>query len=101
MTRDDGLLLYSYSVGIRSSRQIERACRVIVAFKVITAMQVPDHSTIAAFRRRHETAIGELFVSVLALCNEAGPVSVGRSRSMGRGCEPAPPGTGTVGRSRS
>jgi hypothetical protein len=48
-----------------------------VAFRVITAMQIPDHSTIAEFRRRHEQAIGELFVSVLALCGEAGLVSVG------------------------
>lgn len=71
------LLLYSYSVGLRSSRQVERACRGDVAFKVITAMQVPDHSTIAEFRRRHEAAIGELFVSVLGLCGEAGLVQVG------------------------
>jgi Transposase DDE domain len=48
-----------------------------VAFKVITAMQVPDHSTVAEFRRRHEAAIGELFVSVLGLCGEAGLVRVG------------------------
>lgn len=40
-------------------------------------MQLPDHSTIAEFRRRHETALGELFVQVLALCREAGLVSVG------------------------
>jgi hypothetical protein len=48
-----------------------------VAFKVITAMEVPDHSTITEFRRRHATALGELFVSVLALCREAGLVRVG------------------------
>ena len=72
-----GLLLYSYAVGLRSSRQVERACRGDVAFKVITAMAVPDHSTVAEFRRRHETAIGELFVSVLSLCGEAGLVQVG------------------------
>ena len=71
------LLLYSYSVGLRSSRQVERACRGDVAFKVITAMQAPDHSTIAEFRRRHEAAIGELFTSVLGLCREAGLVRVG------------------------
>jgi transposase len=71
------LLLYSYSVGNRSSRGIERACRVDVAYKVITAMAAPDHSTIAEFRRRHETALGELFVDVLRLCREAGLVSVG------------------------
>ena len=71
------LLLYAYCVGVRSSRQIERACRGDVAFKVITAMEVPDHSTIAEFRRRHQDAISELFVGVLALCAEAGLVGLG------------------------
>lgn len=71
------LLLYSYSLGNTSSRGIERACRVDVAYKVITALRVPDHSTIAEFRRRHEAALGEVFVGVLALCAEAGLVSVG------------------------
>lgn len=42
-----GLSFYAYCVGIRSSRQIERACGGDVAFKVITAMEVPDHSTVA------------------------------------------------------
>jgi transposase len=72
-----GLLLYSYARGNRSSRGIERACQEDVTYKVITAMRVPDHSTIAEFRRRHEVAISELFVEVLALCEEAGLVSVG------------------------
>ena len=71
------LLLYAYCVGVRSSRGIENACRDDVAFRVITAMQVPDHSTVAEFRRRHQTAVGELFVEVLALCQEAGLVTVG------------------------
>ena len=71
------LLLYSYSLGNLSSRGIEKACRVDVAYKVITAMAVPDHSTIAEFRRRHELALGEVFVQVLGLCREAGLVSVG------------------------
>ena len=44
---------------------------------MITATEVPDHSTVAEFRRRHETAIGELFSAVLALCGEAGLVRVG------------------------
>lgn len=71
------LLLYAYCVGVRSSRGIENACRDDVAFRVMCAMQVPDHSTIAEFRRRHELAVGELFVEVLALCREAGLVKVG------------------------
>jgi hypothetical protein len=48
-----------------------------VAFKVITGMRTPDHSTIAEFRRRHEVDIAELFDDVLGLCREAGLVSVG------------------------
>jgi Transposase domain (DUF772)/Transposase DDE domain len=71
------LLLYAYARGNRSSRGIERACREDVTYKLITAMRVPDHSTIAEFRRRHEQALGELFASVLALCREAGLVEVG------------------------
>ena len=71
------LLLYSYARGNRSSRGIERECREDVVYKLITAMRVPDHSTIAEFRRRHEQALGELFTSVLALCDEAGLVEVG------------------------
>jgi transposase len=71
------LLLYAYARGNRSSRQIERACWEDVAYKVICSMRVPDHSTIAEFRRRHETEIAELFDDVLGLCREAGLVSVG------------------------
>ena len=71
------LLLYAYARGNRSSRGIERACWEDVAFKVITGMRTPDHSTIAEFRRRHETEIAELFDEVLGLCREAGLVSVG------------------------
>jgi transposase len=71
------LLLYAYARGCRSSRMIERACWEDVAFKVITGMRCPDHSTIAEFRRRHETEIAGLFDDVLGLCREAGLVSVG------------------------
>ncbi len=71
------LLLYAYARGNRSSRGIERACQEDVAFKVITSLRTPDHSTIAEFRRRHEAEIAELFDDVLGLCREAGLVSVG------------------------
>jgi transposase len=71
------LLVYAYSIGVRSARGIERRCREDVAFRVITANQVPDHATIARFRARHEQAIGELFNGVLELCAEAGLVRVG------------------------
>src|SRR5215211_1587532 len=71
------LLLYCWSRGTRSSRRIERACVEDVACRVIAAHQRPDHATIARFIERHETALGDLFGAVLALCAEAGLASVG------------------------
>jgi transposase len=71
------LVLYAYARGDRSSRGIERECLEDVAYKLITTMRIPDHSTIAEFRRRHEIELGELFEEVLGLCREAGLVSVG------------------------
>ena len=71
------LLVYAYAIGERSSRAIERRCREDVAFRVITANQVPDHATIARFRVRHEAALADLFGQVLGLCVDAGLVSVG------------------------
>jgi transposase len=71
------LLLYAYALGERSSRRIERRCVEDVATRVITANAAPDHTTIARFRQRHESALAELFGEVLALCAEAGLVNVG------------------------
>jgi transposase len=71
------LLLYCYSIGERSSRRIERRCIEDVATRVICANRAPDHTTIARFRQRHETALAGLFGEVLALCAEAGLVRVG------------------------
>ena len=71
------LLAYSYCVGERSSRGIERRCREDVAFRVICANRVPDHATIARFRVRHQEALAGLFGQVLGLCAEAGLVRAG------------------------
>jgi transposase len=68
------LLLYAYARGIRSSRAIERVCEEDVAFRVVAAHQVPDHTTIARFRQRHQDALAGLFGEVLALCADAGLV---------------------------
>ena len=59
------LLLYAYARGTRSSRAIERACEEDVAFRVIAAHQVPDHTTIARFRQRHQDALAGVFGEVL------------------------------------
>ena len=47
-----GLLVYGYATGVFSSRKLERATYVSVAFRFIAANDHPDHDTIASFRRR-------------------------------------------------
>jgi transposase len=71
------LLLYAYANKVRSSRQIERLCTTDVAFRVICAQDVPDHTTIARFRAVHEEAFADLFARVLVLCAQAGMGRVG------------------------
>jgi transposase len=71
------LLLYSYSQGVYSSRRMARACEERLDFLAVTAMNRPDHRTIAKFRRRHLSALGGLFVQVLRLCQQAGMADLG------------------------
>jgi transposase len=71
------LLIYGYCTGVFSSRKIERATFVDVAFRVLAANQHPDHDSIASFRKRHLAALAGLFVQVLRLCEKAGLVKLG------------------------
>ena len=72
------LLLYGYSTGVTSSREMERRCQVDVAFRWLAANAAPDYRSISRFRRRHLAALDDLFTQVLALCAKAGLVSLGR-----------------------
>jgi transposase len=71
------LLIYAYATGQRSSRRIEDLCVTDVAFRVICAQDVPDHSTIARFRKENREALAALFVQVLELAGESGLGRVG------------------------
>src|SRR3954462_11767670 len=70
------LVLYAYARGTRSSRAIERACIEDIAYRVIAAQRKPDHATLARFIERHQSALAEVFGSVLGLCARAGLVGV-------------------------
>jgi len=72
------LLVYAYSQGISSSRQIERRCREDLAFMYLTGDAQPDHDTICAFRRRHLDAFQTVFLETLRVAEEAGVLKVGR-----------------------
>ncbi len=72
------VLLYGYSVGVTSSRALERSCINDVACRYLAANQAPDFRSIARFRRRHLKALEGLFTQVLAGCALAGLVKLGR-----------------------
>jgi len=72
------LLLYAYSTGVTSSREMERRCHLDVAFRWLSANSAPDYRSIARFRRRHLVVLDDLFIQVLVLCSEAGLVKLGR-----------------------
>jgi len=71
------LLLYSYAVGLYSSRRIARGCAERTDFLMIVALDAPDFRTISEFRRRHLAALSGLFVQVLRLAERAGLVRLG------------------------
>src|SRR5271156_5586560 len=72
-----GLLIYGYATGVFSSRKLERATHDSEAFRFIAANDLPDHDTIAMFRRRFLKEIEALFVEVLKLAREMGVLKMG------------------------
>lgn len=56
---------------------IEGLCEKDIAYKVITANTVPDHSTICRFRQENKKEQERLFIDTLKLCAGAGLTKVG------------------------
>jgi transposase len=68
------VLLYGYAIGLRASRQIDRACRRDDAFRFLAAGLTPDFRTLCRFRREHPEALRDLFAQTVVLCQQAGLV---------------------------
>jgi len=64
------IVLFAYSRGITSSREIERACRENVVFMALSADTQPHFTTIAGFISSMEGEITPLFLNVLGICAE-------------------------------
>jgi transposase len=71
------VLIWAYANGVTSSRRIERLCGQDVAFRVICAGHLPDHTTVARFRQQFAEAAAGLFAQVLVLCARLGMGQVG------------------------
>jgi hypothetical protein len=73
------LLLHGCSRGLYSSRQLARACEERMDVMAVTGLNRPDFRTIADCRKRHLSALSDLFVQVLRLCRAAGLVRFGHA----------------------
>jgi transposase len=62
------LLVYGYSYGIRSSRKLERACHHNLSFIWLTSNLMPDHKTIAEFRRKNKEALAQVLKQCAKIC---------------------------------
>jgi transposase len=66
------VVLFAYSRGMVSSRQIERACREQVTFIALSGDEAPHFTTLAGFVSRLGEHIAPLFAQVLYLCDRQG-----------------------------
>lgn len=71
------LILYSYCTGELSSRCLERATYDELPYRVLAANQHPDHDSIAAFRKKHLSALAEIFLQTVALAKRMGLIRFG------------------------
>lgn len=78
------VLVFGYSIGIRSSRKLDRLLERDVALRYLAANQQPDFRTISDFRKDHREDFELLFEEIFRLCQEAGMVELGEVALDGR-----------------
>jgi transposase len=71
------LFVYALAHGQSSSRAIERLCHTDVAFRIICASDVADHTVLARFRQHHHTALADLLTESLVLAAQLGMLCLG------------------------
>jgi transposase len=66
------IVLFAYSKGITSSREIAWCCQTNITFKALSCDATPHWTTIAAFVSGYDKAIEALFEEVLLICDQQG-----------------------------
>jgi transposase len=69
------LYIYGYLNRVQSSRRLEREAARNVELMWLTGRLVPDHKTIADFRKDNGSAIRQVCTRFVALCRELGLLS--------------------------
>ena len=66
------IILFAYSKGITSSREIQWCCETNVIFKALSCDSVPHFTTIAGFVSGRRKEIEQVFEQVLLVCHQQG-----------------------------
>lgn len=66
------IILFAYSKGITSSRQIQWQCEHNIVFMALACNMVPHFTGIASFVSRNSEAIASIFEQVLLVCDQQG-----------------------------
>ena len=66
------IILFAYSKGIQSSRQIEWCCRSNIIYRALSCDTVPHFTTIANFISSHADEVADLFEQILLICDDQG-----------------------------
>jgi transposase len=66
------IILFAYSKGITSSREIQWCCETNIIFKALSCDTVPHFTTLAGFVSGRAEEIETLFEQVLLICDEQG-----------------------------
>ncbi len=66
------IILFAYSKGITSSREIQWCCETNILFKALSCDSVPHYTTLASFVRGYPEQIESLFEQILLICDQQG-----------------------------
>ena len=66
------IILFAYSKGITSSREIQWQCEHNIIFKALSCDSVPHFTSIASFVSSYPDAIESVFEQVLLVCDQQG-----------------------------
>jgi transposase len=77
------LWLYSYSRGLTAGREMARLCEYDPAYQWLTGMKVVNYHSLTDFRVKHESALRQLFIQILAVLSQEGLVTLSRVMNDG------------------
>lgn len=66
------IILFAYSKGVTSSREIQWCCETNILFKALSCDTVPHYTTLASFVSGRGDEIEALFEQALLICDQQG-----------------------------